>query len=202
MQRRTKTRPATISKISRLLIVIVAASSLLIVAGCSSSLSEVSQQVPDESPQEKEQVQAESPAEAMQQLEELARSYVTEMYELKGLEKPSEADLKAISGEICSDIRNGGNGIYFHTTYGPSGSNSAGIASALNYAYATVATCNLTSSFAEGNSTRELMLSVLIAHVGVDSSNTVPGTMNCSDGTTSNAVGSQGACSWHGGVDG
>lgn len=201
MQRRTKTRPAKVSKISRLLIVIVAAFSLLIVAGCSSSLSEASQQVTDETPQEK-QVQAESPAGAMQQLEELARSYVTEMYELKGLEKPSEADLKAISGEICSDIRNGGNGIYFHTTYGPSGSNSAGIASALNYAYATVATCDLTSSFAEGNSTRELMLSVLIAYIGVDSSNTAPGTVNCSDGTTSNAVGSQGACSWHGGLSG
>lgn len=172
----------------------------LVATGCSSDSGEAAHSRAVESSQQK--AQADSPASAVQRLEELTRSYVTEMYGIKGLSKPSEADLKSISGDICSDIRNGGDGQYFHTTYGPSGSNSASIAAGLNYAYATISVCDLTSSFEEGNSARELMMDVLVAHIGAESSTSATsGAVDCADGTTSDAGGSQGACSWHGGIE-
>ena len=98
--------------------------------------------------------QAKATPSATKSKEELSRDYTASSYRAYGLTPPSDSDLKNISVQICNDIRNGGEGRFIHTTHGNSGSNTAGIAASLNYAYATVTECNLTSTFWEGNSAR------------------------------------------------
>lgn len=176
----------------------------LVLAGCATDPGVAKHSQAVEAEQQKAEAEANSPAGAEKRLKALISSYVIEMYGIKGLVKPTIENLNSISETICTDIRSGGDGQYFHDMYGPAGTNSSNVASSLNYAFATTTACDLTSSYEEGNDARDRMLKVLIAHVGADSStgsDTTSGDVECQDGTRSDAGGLQGACSWHGGIE-
>lgn len=148
--------------------------------------------------------------------EELSRDYTANSYRAYGLTPPSDADLKSVALQICNDIRSGGEGRFFHPIYGKPDSKEAGIAASLNYAYATVTECDLTSTFLDGNSARSRLRTATYqvpefiipegdstgpSRPAVPSRSTTGYKVRCMDGTHSNAGGKQGACSWHGGVD-
>lgn len=194
---------------------------LLVWSGLSSTLNtDAPSKAAATSPQSNAKVFAAAPTKttppATKTNEELSRDYTINSYRAYGLTPPSELDLKSIAVQICSDIRAGGEGSYFHTTYGKPGSKSAGTAASLNYAYATVTECNLTSTFWEGNSARSRLKtatyqapkfiipegdSTAPSRPEAPSRSTAGYRVRCIDGTHSNAGGKQGACSWHGGVD-
>ena len=131
-------------------------------------------------------------------------TYVLNAYgKAEGISEPTRDDLDAIAGEICSDIRAGGEGKRYHPELVPSNEILIEFATALNYAYATSTECALSSDYTVGNNLRKAMIDLALNGDKLPAPDNpyYGGTVMCNDGTISNAGGSQGACSWHGGVN-
>lgn len=131
-------------------------------------------------------------------------TYVLNAYiNAEGLSEPTREDLNEIAGEICSDIRAGGQGNLYDSEFVPSDEVLIELATALNYAYATSTECALSSNFTVGNNLRTAMLDLALNDdkLPAPENSNFDSTVLCNDGTISDAGGSQGACSWHGGVN-
>lgn len=207
-------------------VVITVAMTMLVVIGLSGALSSGAD--PDNKREPEETLVSGSVAQKQPKedsFDQKIQRYVTNLYSAaSGLRSIPAGDLSYLAEEICSDLKAGGQGkLYLAEHVAASDATTIDLAVALNYAYATNVECALTNDDPADNFFRHF-LSVLAVQ-GEDaaaewawlelnsqehSSETqrdlelyqyLGGTsVMCRDGSSSNAGGKQGACSWHGGV--
>lgn len=157
--------------------------------------------------------------------EQKIQDYVINKYSTtSGLEDMQPDALDYLADEICAGLQSGGDGrLYLPEFVSTDDETTVDLAIALNYAYATNVECALTNGNSADNFFRQYVS--ILAVQGEDAAiewgmrelNSQPyadgsrhgqdlyqyfgGTsVRCRDGSTSNAGGKQGACSWHGGV--